>query len=83
MGSTNILVGPEIGLCLYKQLASMGDTQEDSIKQRLRNSPRYPARRPTIGSRMADDPTSPSELQEPEPVVEQGATSSTELREEF
>ena len=32
---------------------------------------------------MADDATGPAELQEPEPVVEQGATSSTELREEF
>ena len=84
VGSTNNLVGPEIGLTsLRTELASMEDMQEDSIKQRLRNSPRYPARTPDRGSRMADDATGPSELQEPEPVIEQGATSSTELREEF
>ena len=84
VGSTSNLVGPEIGLTsLQTELASMEDTQEDSIKQRLRNSPSYPARTPDRGSSMADDPTCPSELQEPEPVIEQGATSSTELRQEF
>ena len=61
----------------------MDYTKEDSIKQELRNNPRYPARTPTTGSRMADDPTGPSELQEPEPVIEQGAASNTEQREEF
>ena len=32
---------------------------------------------------MADDPAGSSELQGPEPVVEEGATSNSELREEF
>ena len=84
VGSINILVGPVTRLTFPQtELASMEDTQEDSTKQRLRNNPRYPARTQIIGSRIADDPTGPSELQEPEPVVEKGATSNTEQREEL
>ena len=59
-------------------------SQEDSIKQRLWNSPRYPVSTPTPRPRMVDDPIISSELREPEPMEEQDAVaSSTKLRSEF
>ena len=66
--------------------------QEDSIKQRLRNSPRYPATsltprgapRPADDPRATDDSLILSELREPEAIREQdAATSNAELRSEF